>query len=251
VTLSGALVPHAPILLPQLASRETRSASERLQTALARIDGAEADVVVIVSPHGARDGVYANARASLDGLGVRGVEVCWTPEEEAAEEVARGWRRPRLDGPIDHGIAVPLMAGYASGKPVVAAAVADVVAPRGSTLDDALSAGLALADAVERLAEKRRVRVVASAHTSAALSPRAPLTERPEACATEEAVLEALGSDAGELVDLSRSLWADGGACGVAVLAMLGRVFPGRGADIVFYECPVGIGYVVASVARP
>jgi predicted ATPase len=134
---------------------------------------------------------------------------------------------------------------------IVAAAITDVVASRGSALGDALAAGLALGGAVERLAEHGRVRLVASAHTSAALSPRAPLTERPEACATEEAVLEALGSDAGELVDLSRSLWADGGACGVAVLAMLGRVFPGRGADIVFYECPVGIGYVVASVARP
>jgi aromatic ring-opening dioxygenase LigB subunit len=251
VTLSGAIVPHAPILLPELASRETRSSSDRLQTALARIDGEDADVVVIVSPHGARNGVYADARASLDGLGVREVEVCWTPEEEAAEEVARRWGRPRLEGPIDHGIGVPLMAGYASGKPIVAAAITDVVASRGSALGDALAAGLALGGAVERLAEHGRVRLVASAHTSAALSPRAPLTERPEARATEERVLEALGSEAGGLVALSRSLWIDGGACGVAVLAMLGRLFSGRGADIVFYECPVGIGYVVASVTRP
>jgi aromatic ring-opening dioxygenase LigB subunit len=250
VTLSGAIVPHAPVLLPQLASRETRAASDRLQVALARIDW-DADVVVLVSPHGEGIGVYAHARASLDGLGVRGIEVCWSQEEAAADDVARRWGTPRLQGPVDHGIAVPLLAGCASGKPIVAAGIIDIVSSRGSALDDALSAGQGLADAVEALAERRRVCLVASAHTSAALSPRAPLTELPEARAKEGRALAALGSDVGGLVDLSRSLWVDGGACGVAALAIFGRLFAGRGADIILYECPLGIGYVVASVARP
>lgn len=250
MSLRGAIVPHAPVLLPELASRETRVASKHVQSALAALDWDKVDVVVIVSPHGSTSGVYARARTSLDDLGVSGIEVSWPPHEEISVELACRWGRRRVHEVVDHGIAVPVAAGCASGKPVVAVTIEDVVASGGSALERSLSAGGALTDALHALAENRSVGVVASAHTSAALSPRAPLTERPEALATEERVLTGLRSDAGTLVDLARPLWVDGGACGVAVLSVFGRLFAGRPADVVLYECPVGIGYVVASAAR-
>jgi hypothetical protein len=238
------------VLLPELASRETREASKHVQAALGGLDWDTVDVVVIVSPHGSISGVYASARTSLDDLGVSGIEVSWPPDEETSSEIACRWGRGRVHEAVDHGIAVPVAAGCASGKPVVAVTIEDVVASGGSALERSLSAAATLADALRALAENRRVGVVASGHTSAALSPRAPLTERPEALATEQRVLRGLRSDAGSLVDLARPLWVDGGACGVAVLSVFGHLFSGRPADMVLYECPVGIGYVVASAAR-
>ena len=248
--LRGAVVPHAPVLLPEVASRETETTSKRVRAALAGLDWEGVDVIVIVSPHGAATGVYAPARTSLDELGVSGVDVSWPTDEDASAELARRWGQRQIHEPPDHGIAVPIAAGCASGKRVVAATIEDVVASGGAVLERSLSAAAALADALRGLAEKRSVAVAASAHTSAALSPRAPLTERAEALATEERVLNGLRSDAGSLVDLARPLWVDGGACGVAALSVFGHLFAGRGADVVLYECPVGIGYIVASATR-
>jgi hypothetical protein len=249
VSLRGAVVPHAAVLLPQLASLETRAASKAVHAALADLEWDGVDVVVIVSPHGSTSGVYAGAQTSLDDLGVSGIDVSWTPDEHTSAELARAWGRRQVNEAADHGIAVPVAAGCASGKLVVAAAIEDVVASDGSALERSLSASPALADALRALAENRSVGVVASAHTSAALSERAPLTERPDARATEERVLTGLRSDAGSLVDLARPLWVDGRACGVAVLSLFGRLFAGKPADVVLYDCPVGIGYMVATAA--
>lgn len=249
MTLRGAVVPHAPVLLPQLASPETEATSKRVQAACAELPWDGVDVVVIVSSHGSTSGVYAGARTSLDDLGVSDIEVSWTLDEDASAELARKWGRQRMNEAADHGIAVPVAAGCASGRPVVAAAIEDVVASGGSALERSLAAAASLADALVVLAEHQSVGVVASAHTSAALSPRAPLTERPEALATEERVLTGLRSDAGSLVDLARPLWVNGRACGVAVLSLFGRLFDGSPVELILYDCPVGIGYMVASAA--
>jgi aromatic ring-opening dioxygenase LigB subunit len=246
VRVRAAIVPHAPVLLPQLASSETLGAAANVGSAVGEIDLGDPDVVVLVTPHGVDSGVYREVAGSLDALGPQGVHVRHAGAAEEAEALARGWGRPRLDGPLDHGGVVPLVVGAAEGVAVVAAALRDVVASDGAGLDGVLDESRMLADAVRALARDRKLALVCSAHSSAALSPRAPLTERAEARAVDDRLLDALRSDAGALGALARRLWADGGACGVGPLAVFGHVCAGRSAEVLCYERPLGIGYLVA-----
>ena len=239
--MRGALVPHAPLLLEPFDGPETARAARRIRRAARalRLEGAP---LVVVSPHGARSGVYGRVEGTLDGFGFPGLSL-ERPADEAAERLARRWRKPLLDGPVDHGVlvALRLVGGEA---PVVAATIAEA-----DTSDEALVVGAideagALADALVDLDGRDRV-LLTSANTSAALSPRAPLTERPEAIEAEAALVRALTDDAASLERHARRLALEGGSCAAAPLTVCARVLAGRRGSVRAHECPVGVGYAV------
>ncbi len=172
-------------------------------------------------------------------------------DHAASKAVAAEWGAERSDL-VDEGLSVPLLMGSLPEVPLVAcsmrdwtgrAAGSDRIDPQGS-----LDRAEALAEAIRSLATESHVLVVASAHSSAALSPRAPLTERAEGLALDRQILAALGSDAGELSSIPPRAWADAGSCGAGPLAVLGHLFGGRSAEVLAYEAPVGVGYLVATL---
>jgi hypothetical protein len=112
----------------------------------------------------------------------------------------------------------------------------------------AIAEGISFGRALLRFAQEMSVAFVASAHTSSALLPRAPLTERAEAKPVEAAVMDALGSDASRIETSLMDLWVQGGSCSVGSVAAYGEVFGGRGSEILAYGYPFGVGYVVARV---
>ena len=244
----GAIVPHAPVLA--LESGRLRPTSEVMRAAVESLTLDECDVIVIASPHGRTSGVYSEITGSLDGFGVHGRSVRAPSLTDLADELARQWKRPVIGPPADHGIVGALLiAGRMVGPPLVAAAFRTITGPGApGSSEGAIDEARSLAEAVTAISAARRVGFVASAHTSASLSSTAPLLDRPEGHELEERVLAALRRDPVELAGIEHDLWRAAGACGAGPLTTFGLLFAGRPADLIAYDTPVGIGYLVAQV---
>jgi hypothetical protein len=243
--VAGAVLPHAPLLLPEVT--EVAYAPEVVGAARTALPSASAPVIV-VSPHGRRAGVYKSTRGTLRSLGLPEVAGEATAAPDVAAELASAWERPLLDGEVDHGVSVPIGMAFADIR-VVGVCLPEVTGPTPGNLPDMLDEARTLAGCLARSSDD--IVVVASAHTSAALTPRAPLTERPMGRMLDDEIMGALATDVGRLVEIPARAWRDGGACGAGPLTVLGRLFEGRRAVVHAYEHPVGVGYVVATVELP
>lgn len=214
-----------------------------LRDALAAIHSNGADLVVVLSPHGAASGVYARASGSLSGFGVPGLPIAGRPEPRAATELAELWGKPLLSEEPDYGALVPVQLLTSLELPVVAAAVAEDADPAAQ--------GESFATALAALAERRTVAFVASANGSPGLSARSPLTEVAGARALESELIDALERDVAEVPALAQRLGSEAGSCSAAPLTALGRLFGGRPASILAYSDVFGVGYAVAVVDGP
>ncbi len=245
---AGAVVPHAPVLLPEIGGRPGAEVRDRILRACDKIDTSGADVLLVVSPHGRGAGVYVQGTGSEVSFGGPEARLDCPTDTGAAESLARAWKAPLLDDELDHG-AVGCLHLLAVRRPCVVAALSETTGP-GATTDAcaAIVEGRKLAGAVKRAFNGSSVLVVASAHTSAALTSRAPLTERPEGRALDERVLTSLAADVGAIDDISCDAWTAGGSCGAGPLAAFGRLLSGRSAEVLAYEHPFGVGYLVATV---
>lgn len=237
--LTGALVPHAPVLLPQV----NGAGGAAIRAAAAALDLSEPEVLIFVSPHGASDGVYARAEGDLSGFGVRGLEVQTKVDAALAERLAQRWERPLVEDALDHGILVPA-ALLRPERPVVAVGIAE----HSDGVRAAVEAGRSLAGAIGEESAERSIAVIVSAHGSAALSARAPLTDRPEGHRLQEAIVEAATTDLSLLLEIPAGWWEQGGSCSVGAFATLASLFPGRVLDISAQDAPFGVGYIVGRV---
>lgn len=216
--VAGAIVPHAPLLLPEIAGPEVAAAAGSIGDAIRSIDLGEADAILLLTPHAPTAGVYRAKKGDLSGFGVSDVEVSL----KAHPRLAKSLGLPTVDGPLDHGVVVPLRIG-GWDLPVVAIGVEEGMSIEpGSDID---------------------VAVVASVNGSTGLSARAPSMEIPGAARAQEDFMAALERD----VSAAARLYLPG-ACGPVVLGAFADAFAGRRADVLAYEAPVGVGYVVAQV---
>ena len=230
-------MPHAPLLLEEISGPDVAGRVRACADAVRALTFDKASAVVLISPHGEEHGIYAGRSGDLDGFGGAHIGVETTQAGDLADEIRRTWHAPAVGAHLDHGIVVPLALGLLPDVPVVPVAVTTV------------AQSAALADAITAVAGHRstRVAVVASGHTGAALTQRAPLALRPEAVALEDDLVEHLPSDAGVLRARAEDLDASG-SCGAAPLAAFGRLFAGYRCEIAAYERTFGVGYLVATV---
>jgi hypothetical protein len=245
--LRGFIVPHAPALLLDGGYPDVVACGRLIRFAVRGFFEEEYDVVIVVSPHSRLSGVYKNGSGSLAGFGLTGFEASAPVQGEAAQDLASAWKRPRLEAPLDHGVVVPLLLRSIE-VPIVAVGLQEVTGPNAGSVEDVLRDAEALAGALDRTESNRRALVMISAHTSAALSPRAPLLDRPAGHRLDELVVAALESDAGRLTAISAALWKESGSCGVGPLAAAGFLWGGAGGRVLAHESPAGIGYVVAEL---
>lgn len=196
-----------------------------------------------MSPHGASDRVYARAEGDLSGFGVSRLEVGTEVDAAMARRLAERWDRPLADDALDHGALVPA-ALLRPERPVVAVAIGE----RGDGVAAAAEAGRSLARAIGEESVERSIAVIVSGHGSAALSARAPLTDRPEGHRLQEAIVEAATTDLSSLLEIPESWWELGGSCSVGAFATLAGLFPGRTLDISAQDAPFGVGYIVGRV---
>jgi hypothetical protein len=248
VLVAGCCVPHAPLLLPQLASPEVEEAALSVRKAVVDLEFDEDATVVLISPHGTDARVCNGADGTLDGLGVPGITVTAPVDVDLVGQLADEWIWPSSSEGIDHGVTVPLALGAAKINRAVPVALPEITGPDATPLAKALDEARALAGALGKVAQTHKLAVIASVNTSAGLSPRAPLTELSGAAEVEDRLLNALQRDVGELEGLVEELDSVSGSCASGPLLCLALLFGGHPARLLAYEKPVGVGYPVAQV---
>ncbi len=252
------LLPHPPIVVPEVGGERT---GECIQTTRAcrefarRLTAARPGALLLVSPHSPR---RAGAFGIWGGDPLRGDLAAFRAPrarlELPADSALRGgieqaarkrgiptWRIPA--GPLDHGAVVPLWflaeAGWRGPTAVVSL-------PLPGTGD--LSAfGAALAEALQQCG--RRAALVASGDMSHRLQPGAPAGFHPRAGGFDRAVVELVrrGRLPGlqELDPELRELAAED-VVESSLVAGAALAFQVEGPEVLSYEHPFGVGYLVA-----
>ena len=235
--VQGAILPHAPLLTRQVDGPEGHLAG-RILEAIGRLRLPDVDALVVLSPHGRFTGLYSRGVASLRGFGER------TPDFEVpisaglTNDLITAWNSDARDDPLDHGVVVPLSLLHA-GLPVVAATLEEE-----GDVSGVIERGRSFAVALDE--SPAHVVFVASAHTGAALSERAPLGLREDALDVDRRLIDHLTDGTGDGDAILRDLVEIGGSCGAGPIAAFAELFAGK-ATMHAYEAPVGVGYLVST----
>jgi AmmeMemoRadiSam system protein B len=256
------IAPHPPVMVPEVggaSSEEVRASIEAMRELTERIKARGAETVILISPHAPLEerafvaydgprlrGDFANFRAPHATVDVpHDDEMLGAIAQAAAEE---GYRVTRLKTrELDHGTAVPLYFLVRNGWD------GRCVALGYSFLSDKdhLRFGVCVARAVEKTG--RATAFVASGDLSHRLKPGAPAGFHPEAHRFDEEVVRALREcKPARVAEIDRSLRRLAGECGYrSMLVAIGassNVEPD--CEVLNYEAPFGVGYLVAQLAR-
>ena len=253
------IAPHPPIMVPEVgrdAIAEVRSSIDAMAELTERVIASGADTVVIISPHAPLE---ANAFIAYEGplygdfsnFRAAAVTVQAELDEELLNEIARTTREQKLavfrirGHDLDHGTAVPLYFLQRNGW------VGRVIALGYSFLakEDHVRFGTCIRQAIENIG--RRVAFIASGDLSHRLRRDAPAGYNPDAHLFDEEVLEAIRTGAtSRIVDIDQEMRRMAGECGYR--SMLVAIGVAQGAhpncEVISYEAPFGVGYLVAQL---
>ncbi len=257
------IAPHPPIMVPEVgreAIADVRGSLAAMEELTARLIATRAETLALISPHAPLDprafvaydepelyGDFANFRAPGATVSATlDTELLDAIEATAAED---GYRLLRLarGHELDHGTAVPLYFFLRHGW------TGRVVALGYSFLsnEDHMRFGACVGRAAQRLA--RPVAFVASGDLSHRLKPGAPAGYAPSAHKFDEEVVAAIRAAQPERIpQIDHSLRRLAGECGYR--SMLVAIGAGAGAasdcEVLHYEAPFGVGYMVAQLVR-
>jgi AmmeMemoRadiSam system protein A/AmmeMemoRadiSam system protein B len=257
----GCIVPHPPLLVPEIGGgreKEISSTIESMNELTRRLAAKSPQTVVLISPHGSmlRDAMgVATARrlrGTMSNWGARGVdhEFQNDPDFVAALQAESGTAEIALasigdsEYDLDHGAMVPIyfLAEGMRGVPLVPLTYSLL------PLSTHFEFGRALRRAAER--SGRRVAVVASGDLSHRLIPAAPAGYDPMGEVFDRKLTEAIAAyDIRAIMDLDRTLVDRAGECGLRSIVILLGALDGLEVkpDVLSYEGPFGVGYLVAS----
>lgn len=263
----GAIVPHPPIVIPEVGGREvakvaaTREAMEELAR---KVKEAGPEAIVVISPHTAlfRDAISLLVEPRLQGsfaaFGVPGLNftvdndlelvqgimaACRELEVPAVELTGRLKMRFGLREGLDHGVLVPLYYFREAGivAPLVVACIA-LLPP-----EVLYNFGRALARACS--SQGKRVVVVASSDLSHRLTPAAPAGYDEMGRVFDAEITEAVGRwDVEKIMGIDPELAERAGECGWRSIIMMSGALDGFQVEsrVLSYEGPFGVGYMVA-----
>ena len=256
------IAPHPPIMVPEVgreAIADVRGSIDAMRELTARIVACGAQTIVLVSPHAPLEPLAfvayhdAELRGDFAHFRAPGATIRAPLDDELLEAIAReaitaGYPVLRLeDYPLDHGTAVPLYFLLRNGWR------GQVVALGYSFLsnEDHLSFG----ECVRRAADAtgRRVAFVASGDLSHRLKPDAPAGYHPDAHLFDEEVVESLRSCTPErIAGIDQNLRKRAGECGYRSMLVACGVSKGlpHACEVLHYEAPFGVGYMVAQLVR-
>lgn len=259
----GGIVPHPPIMVPEVGGSEA-SKVRRTQQALVELGGkiarSGAETMLVITPHGPVlwDAIPIVTQAAVKGdlgrFGAADVFFSLRTDSELAdalreEMVSLGLPHAIIDASygyrLDHGVAAPLYWLQRGGValPVVICGMA--ILP----LWKLYGFGVAVAQAAAKLG--RQLAVVASGDLSHRLLPEAPNGYDPMGPVFDQRVQEIVAAgDPLALIGLDPVLVERAGECGLRPMVMLFGAFDGLAVktEVLSYEGPFGVGYMVASV---
>lgn len=262
--------PHPPLIIPGVGGselsrvRRTIAGMERLSM---RIRDAAPGCIVVITPHGPmlREGIAVPAEPLLEGdfsdFGAPGAKVTLETDAVLLELlqretegeplrpliVAAGDRRFRRSFSIDHGAGVPLYYLQQAGLSVPGLHLTYTFASNG----DLYRFGQALRRAVD--ARGIPAAIIASGDLSHRLTPGAPAGYNPRGAEYDRLLVELIrGGRIEEILTLDERLVEEAGECAlrsfvIALGALSGQPFK---TEIISYEGPFGVGYLVAEL-RP
>lgn len=263
----GCLVPHPPIIIPEIGRENLNRVSstvQAMQEIAADVMDANPDTLVFISPHSAgfADNIAIKADQGLKGsfaaFGAPNIEFSIKNDLKFVNElvkaandfgipitkIGRGYINLRGSNELDHGILVPLYyLRKIAGLPIVSLSISY------SGFEEHYALGMAIKKASDSIPS--RVAVVASGDLSHRLVPGAPAGYSPRAVDFDAKIEEIF--DTGyfdELKDLDPALIEAAGECGLRSIYALAGAFNGYEVKpkVLSYEGPFGVGYMVSSV---
>ncbi|MFS8084779.1 MAG: AmmeMemoRadiSam system protein B, partial [Acidobacteriota bacterium] len=254
------IAPHPPIMVPEVgreAIAEVRSSIDAMLVLTERVIQSGAETVILISPHAPLEsqafvaydgpqlyGDFANFRAP-------GTAVQAELDDELLHEITRAAAAENLltlkigGRELDHGTAVPLYFLQRNGWS------GHVVALGYSFLsnEDHVRFGKCIRAAIDKLG--RPVAFIASGDLSHRLKPEAPAGFNPEAHRFDEEVVDAIKSRAtSRIVEIDPELRRMAGECGYRSMLVAIGLADGfdQSCEVISYEAPFGVGYLVAQL---
>jgi len=255
------IAPHPPIMVPEVgrdAIAEVRSSIDAMAELTERVITSGAETVVIISPHAP---LQAAAFIAYDGPQLYGdfanfraptATIHAELDEELLDQITHAASEDelvvlRIKGrDLDHGTAVPLYFLQRNGWH------GRVIALGYSFLsnEDHVRFGKCIRRSIEKIG--RRVAFIASGDLSHRLRLDAPAGYNPDAHLFDEEVLDAIRScSTSRIVDIDQERRRMAGECGYrSMLVAIGVAQGGhQNCEVISYEAPFGVGYLVAQLA--
>jgi AmmeMemoRadiSam system protein A len=256
------IAPHPPIMVPDVGGEaiiDVRESIAAMAEFTARVVASGAKTVVIISPHAPLEAdsfvAYTGPTLHGDFSRFRAAECRFTTSAdlELLNAIAKYAAKKNFvvtriaDSVLDHGTAVPLYFLIENGWH------GKVVALGYSFLsnEDHQLFRVSIRKAIDELA--RPVAFIASGDLSHLLKPEAPAGFDPNAQVFDEEVVEAIRANSPErIVQIDHHLRRLAGECGYR--SMLVAIGAGEGLDpgceLLSYEAPFGVGYMVAQLTN-
>lgn len=268
-TLFGCLMPHPPLLVPQVGhgrEHEAESTDAACRMLASRIAQWKPDTVIVISPHAHlfSDYLFMYDKPVLSGSFARfdAGDVSFSFEQDSdlhgriRERLSRegiqsgsteGTRMARygLDAELDHGVLIPLY--YLSLKHIPF----KLIALSQSAMDTSriLSSGRILASCAADTG--KRVCIIASGDLSHKVNTHSPYGLSPEGARFDEAVCRVFRSGRfSSILEIDSRLVEKSAECGYRSLVMLAGAMPHGRSELLSYESPFGIGYCVGAVVQ-
>ncbi len=262
------IAPHPPIIIPEIGGgrlREAQKTVDGMKELSRRVKEKKPELLILITPHGqvVRSGPAILAGDKLSGdfgqFGFPGIKLEMDTDgelidilvEEASDLPAKpvlldGRERSlQVDRILDHGAMVPL---YYLREAEVAAPGVHVTVSFDSYRELYL-----FGQAVKRAIDKRgaSTAVIASGDLSHRLKPGAPAGFNPRGKEFDQQLVNLI--DEGRVQDLlamDQSLIEDAGECGMRPIMIALGVLDDSGfnSEIISYEGPFGVGYMVAAL---
>ena len=260
--------PHPPIIIPEIGRGELKQARktvEGLQELCGRIKEAAPESVVVITPHGPvlSDGIAVSGMETVEGnfgrFGAPGIKIAMKTDRELLQlleqetygepvrpVVMDELKRRRVNQPLDHGAMVPLYYLQQAGVSVPGLHLTFGFYP----YRDLYNFGRSLRRAIE--IRGRATAVIASGDLSHRLIPGAPAGYSVRGAEFDRLLVELLRAGrVGEILDLDEDLVEEAGECGLRSFIIALGLLEGERfkTEIISYEGPFGVGYLVAALA--
>lgn len=255
----GAILPHPPIIVPAIGGTRIKEASrtkKALEEVAKRLKAKEIDSVVIITPHGNVSQVSVPVYVShvfegnLAYFGAEKPNYSFKGDTALGNEIIKEARKQNIEVSqigetfLDHGVIVPMYYPYTASfkKPIVPIALAFL------PYKELYNFGETIRTASDSLGKK--VAVIASGDLSHRLSLDAPAGYSPEGKKFDEEIVRLVGAnDAEGIMNLDPGLIEAAGECGLRSIIILMGALRGLhvAQEVLSYEGPFGVGYMVAT----
>ena len=264
-----AVCPHPPIVVPEVGGNEASKVSKTAEAMLEigrRIKDSGAEVLIMISPHSPvfEDAIAIHANKSLKGDlgGFRASQVAFnlTTETGLVAEIIKAASensiltaeinrqladKYRISLDLDHGLMVPMYFLQQSGVELPVVAIAMGLLP----FEELYAFGMAVQRAVQVYGKKAAL--LASGDLSHCLKKGAPSGYDPKGEEFDQAIVRLTGAaDVEGMIRMQPELLERAAECGFRPLVMLFGALDGYKvkAEVLSYEGPFGVGYMVASL---